>query len=31
MGKSEGAVKMLVMRGLAELREKLCPTQVEEV
>jgi RNA polymerase sigma-70 factor (ECF subfamily) len=31
MGKSEAAVKMLLMRGLGELREKLSTTQVEEV
>jgi RNA polymerase sigma-70 factor (ECF subfamily) len=31
MGKSEGAVKMLLMRGLGELREKLSADQVEEV
>jgi RNA polymerase sigma-70 factor (ECF subfamily) len=31
MGKSEGAVKMLLMRGLGELREKLSEAQVEEV
>ena len=31
MGKSEGAVKMLLMRGLGELRQKLSVAQVEEV
>jgi RNA polymerase sigma-70 factor (ECF subfamily) len=31
MGKSEGAVKMLLLRGLGELREKLSEAQVEEV
>jgi RNA polymerase sigma-70 factor (ECF subfamily) len=31
MGKSEGAIKMLMLRGLGELREKLSATQVEEV
>lgn len=31
MGKSEGAVKMLLMRGLQELRQKLSVAQVEEV
>jgi RNA polymerase sigma-70 factor (ECF subfamily) len=31
MGKSEGAVKMLQLRGLEELREKLSATLVEEV
>lgn len=31
MGKSEGAVKMLLMRGLGELRQKLSVTQVEEI
>jgi RNA polymerase sigma-70 factor, ECF subfamily len=31
MGKSEGAVKMLLLRGLGELREKLAITQVEEI
>ena len=31
MGKSEGAVKMLILRGLGELREKLSEVQVEEV
>jgi len=30
MGKSEGAVKMLLLRGLGELRDKLSATQVEE-
>lgn len=30
MGKSEGAVKMLVLRGLRELREKLHPVQEVE-
>ena len=31
MGKSEGAIKMLMLRGLGELREKLSATLVEEV
>ena len=31
MNKSEGAVKMLMMRGLGELREKVLTAQVEEV
>jgi len=31
MGKSEGAVKMLLLRGLGELRAKLSPAQMEEV
>lgn len=31
MGKSEAAVKMLLMRGLGELREKLSAARVEEV
>jgi RNA polymerase sigma-70 factor (ECF subfamily) len=31
MGKSEGAIKMLILRGLGEVREKLSATQVEEV
>jgi len=31
MGKSEGAIKMLMLRGLGELRQKLSTTLVEEV
>jgi RNA polymerase sigma-70 factor (ECF subfamily) len=31
MGKSEGAIKMLMLRGLGELREKLSAAQVEAV
>ena len=31
MGKSEGAIKMLMLRGLGELREMLSAAQVEEV
>ena len=31
MGKSEAAVKMLVLRGLRELRQQLVPLQMEEL
>jgi hypothetical protein len=31
MGKSDAAVKMLVQRGLRELRQQLIPLQMEEL